>query len=301
MTHLGSWLSALADGQLPADVTERCLAHVATCPRCAGELSAARAAHRALAAAVAAEALEPGPDLTARLLSLAPTSAPRPAAPYIDPFAPTTSLPSSGALRGDVHPVHPVRRQAGRLVIGSFAGLGIVAAVLFALGARPVVVPSAHPGLALGVLGEAAAAVPRAEPVAFEQVAAFASDGWAVPEMPDEWTVMDARAVDGGIEVDLVGPSGTAVVGERRGRLDVDALAGHPMARVGGRDVYLISAEPWHVAWQCDDTVVEVLAPAADGDLEALVAAFPAEPFDDGVPARIGRGWSVVAHAFEMP
>ncbi|WP_230684816.1 zf-HC2 domain-containing protein [Cellulomonas sp. JZ18] len=51
MTHLGSWVSALADGQLDAAATERALAHVAVCPLCARELAAARAARRALAAA----------------------------------------------------------------------------------------------------------------------------------------------------------------------------------------------------------------------------------------------------------
>ena len=35
--------------------------------------------------------------------------------------------------------------------------------------------------------------------------------------------------------------------------------------------------------------------------VEALVAAFPATPFDDGVPARISRGWSTVAHVLAGP
>lgn len=298
MTHLGSWLSALADGQLPADVTERCLAHVVVCPRCASELAAARATHRALAAA-AAEPVEPAPDLTARLLSLAPASTPVAAAVHRDPFAPTTYLPgrSSGALRGDV----PAGgRFAARLALGSFAGLGLVAAGLFALGAHQVVVPSTHPGLALDVL-DAVSAVPASGPVESDDVELLAADGWEVPAMPDGWSIVGARNAAEGIEVDLVGPAGTAVVSERRGRLDVAALAGLPVAQVGGRDVYLLSSQPWHVAWQCDDAVVEVLAPAPDGDLDALVAAFPAAPYDDGVPARIGRGWAVVSHAFEMP
>ncbi|MFS0705380.1 zf-HC2 domain-containing protein, partial [Cellulomonas sp. 179-A 9B4 NHS] len=40
MTHLGSWISALVDGQLDAAATERALAHVAGCRRCADELAA---------------------------------------------------------------------------------------------------------------------------------------------------------------------------------------------------------------------------------------------------------------------
>ncbi|WP_211254588.1 zf-HC2 domain-containing protein, partial [Cellulomonas cellasea] len=36
MSHLGSRISALADGQLAPAAAERALAHVATCPQCAG-------------------------------------------------------------------------------------------------------------------------------------------------------------------------------------------------------------------------------------------------------------------------
>ncbi|HEY0120002.1 MAG TPA: zf-HC2 domain-containing protein [Cellulomonas sp.] len=303
MTHLGPWLSALADGQLPADETERALAHVATCPRCAAELAAARDAHRTLSAAAAAERLEPAPDLTARLLSLAPAGAPV-LGPHPDPFVPTTPLPgrssgilpgrSSGVLRGDVL---GGGRAASRVLVSSVAGIGLVAASLFSLGARPAVIPSTHPGTALGVLGEASVSAPADT----TDVSRLASAGWTVPDLPSGWQVAATRAQSGGVEVDLTGPSSTAVVSERRGRLDVAALAGQPTQRVGSRDVYLLSAEPWHVAWQADDTVVEVLAPTAGSDVDALVAAFPAGPFDDGVPARIGRGWSVVARAFETP
>ncbi len=199
-------------------------------------------------------------------------------------------------LRGDVHARR--ERLAARLTLGGFAGLGLVAAGLFALGAHQAVVPSTHPGLALDVLG-AAAAEPLVPSTA--DVELLAADGWAVPPLPDGWTVLAAHRVGGGIEVDVAGPSGTAVISERLGRLDTAALAGQPVAEVGGRSVYLLSSEPWHVAWQCDEAVVEVLAPAADAALDALIAAFPAAPYDEGVPARISRGWTVVAHAFEMP
>jgi anti-sigma factor RsiW len=294
MTHLGSWLSALADGQLAPDETERALAHVATCPRCADELAAARAARRALATAATAEPVEPAPDLTARLLSLAPSGAPL-LTPRQDPFAPTTPLPgrSSGVLRG-------IARTDGlggghlasRIVIGSVAGIGLVAASLFSLGARPAVVPSAHPGLALDVLGEATTAVPASSTT---------GGGWTVPTLPTGWSVTATRARSTGVEVDLAGPTSSAVVSERPGRLDVAALAGRPTQQVGGRLVYVLSSEPWHIAWQADDTVVEVVAPTAGADVDNLVAVFPAAPYDDGVQARIGRGWSVLARAFEAP
>lgn len=300
MTHLGSWLSALADGQLPPDETERALAHVAACPQCAGELAAARAARTALAAAAAAEPLEPAPDLTARLLSLAPSGASAFTAHH-DPFVPTTPLPGRssgvlpgrssgvlrGAVRGDGH-------LAQRIVIGSVAGLGLVAASLFSLGARPAVVPSAHPGLALDVLGEATTAVAASS-------TSTATNRWTVPTLPEGWSVTATRSRSTGVEVDLAGPMSSAVVSERPGRLDVAALAGRPTQQVGGHLVYVLSSEPWHVAWQADDTVVEVVAPAPGTDVENLVAALPAAPYDDGVSARIGRGWSVVARALETP
>jgi len=303
MTHLGSWLSALVDGQLPPDETERALAHVATCPLCASELSAARAAREALSTA-AAEPMEPTPDLTARLLSLAPAGAPvlGPHADRPDPFVPTTPLPgrssglllgrTAGVLRGDVHGGGSL---ASRIIVGSVAGLGLVAASLFWLGARPAVVPSAHPGLALDTLGEAAATAPIAE------TSADGTDGSGIPALPNGWTVTATRPKTGGVEVDLTGPTANAVVSERSGRLDVAALAGQPTQEVGGRSVYVLSAEPFHIAWQANDTVVEVVAPATSNDVDNLVAAFPAAPYDDGVSARIGRGWSVVARALETP
>ena len=55
MTHLGSRLSALVDGQLSPAESERALEHVAGCPRCTEELAAARAARRALSAAAHVE------------------------------------------------------------------------------------------------------------------------------------------------------------------------------------------------------------------------------------------------------
>ena len=70
MSHLGSRLSALADGQLPPAVAERTLEHVAGCAECAAELQAARTARQAL---WAADDAPPPPELTARLLALGAT------------------------------------------------------------------------------------------------------------------------------------------------------------------------------------------------------------------------------------
>ena len=162
MSHLGSRISALVDGQLSVADTEKALAHVAVCPECSAELAASRAARRALASA---DEVTPNPDLTARLLSLAGSSR-RPVAG--DPFAPPVRqsrdelasygaasgglgrrLARNGSLRGDVG--H--RRSSVRIAAGSMAGLGAVAAMLFVLGDVPTSCPPCTPGSTSGCSG----------------------------------------------------------------------------------------------------------------------------------------------------
>lgn len=65
--HLGDRVSALVDGQLGPAATERALAHVTGCARCATDLAAARAARRVLSDV---DDVRPAGDLTARLLAL---------------------------------------------------------------------------------------------------------------------------------------------------------------------------------------------------------------------------------------
>ncbi len=323
--HLGSWISALVDGQLDVAATERALAHVAACPQCAAELSAARSARAAL---TSVDEPCPAPDLTARLLSLA-GSAPTENASS-DPFAPPVpgsqselasyGVTSSGgwlgrpAVRGDLRQ----KRSSVRLAAGSMAGLGCVAAMLFVLGEQPEVVPTSHPGADLGLLG---GAVTEREPVAFDaaipsdevagpgvgtdSVAWLQAHRWSFPsQLPSGWAVSavrwsgdDARV----LEVDVLGPDGSLVVTEQQGRLDTDAIAGAPTSRVGGRSVYVLSYEPWHVVWQADSTVVQVVASESTGSADQLVGAFPGGAYDDGVPAQITRGWDTVTGAFERP
>lgn len=313
MSHLGDRISALVDGQLSVVETERALAHVAGCPRCADELSAARRARDVLASA--ADPVDPAPDLTARLLSLAPGPAQRPAprdpfaGPRVEDLAYAFSLrPSAGilglrgpsrALRGEV----TTRRPPSRLVAGAVAGIGLAATGLFALGARPAVVPTDHPAVALGLLGQASApAVATGSTVREASTASvdtLAGGGWTAPQLPTGWTVSAVRTSSTGtsVELDVVSPTrSTVVVTEQQGRLDTAALDGVAVHRVGGRSVYVLSSSPRHLVWQSDASVVQLVASSGGEDLDALVAAFPAAPFDDGVPARIGRGWSTVAH-----
>ena len=100
----------------------------------------------------------------------------------------------------------------------------------------------------------------------------------------------------------MLGPDGASlVVTEQQGRLDTTALAGAPTGEVGGREVYVLSYEPWHVVWQADATVVQVVGSQSSDDAATLVGAFPGGAFDDGVPARITRGWDTVTGALERP
>ncbi|WP_028047422.1 anti-sigma factor [Cellulomonas sp. URHE0023] len=319
--HLGSRISALVDGQLDVAATERALAHVASCSQCAAELCSARSARATLASV---DEPSPAPDLTARLLSLAagapqeqttrdPFAAPAPGSrSELASYGVTSSAGWLGrpTVRGDLRQ----KRSTARLVAGSMAGLGAVAAMLFVLGERPAVVPSSHPGADLGLLGRA---VTERQPAAFDtgtqpageagsdSVAWLQAHRWSFPaQLPDGWAVTAVRWSGGGsdmVEVDVVGPEGSVVVTEQQGHLETQALTGAPTGTVGGRLVYVLSYEPWHVVWQADSTVVQVVAAESNGSLEELVGAFPGDAFDDGVPARITRGWDTVAGALERP
>uniref|UniRef100_UPI0013E9982E hypothetical protein n=1 Tax=Cellulomonas endophytica TaxID=2494735 RepID=UPI0013E9982E len=245
--------------------------------------------------------------------------APGPVAPWLsDPVRP---LPGH-ALRGDLRRPRVPRRA----VLGSLAGAGALAAALFALGARPAVVPGDHPGEALDLLAQVpgtttaaalrtGAAADLVGPGAVEtadeaqagvlEVGAWLRDhDWAFPEtLPAGWVVTRwAWVADGdALEVDLEGPSGTPVVlTEQQGRLDLSALEGAPLADVGGRDVHVLASAPWHGVWQSGDCVVQVLAPT-EADAAALVAAIPAAAYDDGLAARLDRGWGTVTAALERP
>ncbi|MDR3068856.1 MAG: zf-HC2 domain-containing protein [Cellulomonas sp.] len=285
--HLGSRLSALADGQLSAAEADDALAHVAACPRCTDELGAARAAHDLLAA-TAWTTPPPDPALTSRLLAMRAAPPVRPG----DPFAGQTQTvrlpgPAGGVwgLPGGALGV-PDGSRAPIWVAGSLASLALVVAVLFLLGARPDVAPVDHSGVPMA-LGDA-------QPVAaLVDLDGLRADGWTVPDrLPTGWTVTAAQVSKGVLEIDLVGPGGAVVVvTEQRGVLNRDRLAALPTAEIGGRTVSVVSYQPWAVVWQAGDTVVGMVGANAGG----LVAAFPAADYDDGVPARIARGWMSLA------
>ncbi len=335
MSHLGSQISALVDGQLSPPSAERVLSHVAVCDACAAELAAARAARRTLAGATDVP-VDPG--LTARLLALGaagcePRSAPPSSALWPDgsmpmPGSRRAQLPSSssGCLKGDL-----VRSRTPARVLVTAAGVGVVTASLVALGVQPSVAPPAHPAHALTLLSRAGTpqptqpqpGVPRALPGATTAVVSWRDPsaaeappvgdgatvlewlderGWSVPShLPDGYTVSAVRQdVDGssGLEVDLTGPEGTVVVTEQHGRLDPAAVDDAPVATVGDREVHLLSDAPWHAVWQSGGTVVSVVAQTRTPAVEELVTAYPHREYDDRVAARLARGWSVIAGAW---
>lgn len=329
MSHLGSRLSALVDGQLAPSVVERTLAHVAGCPVRRGALG--RAGRAACAGLRRRRRPDLGPHRSAaaargRLHPVPPGRGEDPcSSPWVRGTSGGDALLGAGrglptyALTGDVAR-HPLRRRA----VASFAGVGAMAIALFVMGDSPAVVPSDEPAHALAMLGRAAplplvrtsvatgsvggasvstVAAPDDAIPATDSLAWVREHGWTSPAaLPDGWTVTSVRFVEEGVlEIDLVGWGASIVVTERHGRLDTDALADVEQVELGHRVVHVLSTDPWHAAWQSGDTVVEVVAAGPSGAVATLVAGFPAAEYDGGVPARITRGWGTVTEAIQQP
>ncbi|MFI2104041.1 zf-HC2 domain-containing protein [Isoptericola sp. NPDC019693] len=314
--HLGVWVSDLADGQLDAATTERALAHVAGCSRCAAELDAARDAHRALAAACD---VAPDPELTNRLLALS-ASIPSATGDPLRDRGRTADWERPRAweptLSGDLGSRR--RHRTRRLVAVGAGGVGVLGVALFVLGQAPVVSPDPSRVAALTLLADAEpgghdAAAGRAATA--DALAWLADHGWSAPAaLPDGYAVTALRTDGcrgpdgsaGAVELDLAGPDGAAVACLRQGRLaDLGAPAdgsagGAPGAlAVQGHEVRVLSSDPWHVAWQSGDTVVDVATDVDAETLAELVAAFPGTSEDDdaGVLHEISRGWTTMTGA----
>lgn len=280
----------------------------------------------------------PTTDLTARLLALSSEMSGaqgdplRQAPPARDPWA---AAPEEGALRdaltGDLV-AHARRRRSRRAVVAASSGVAVLAVALFTLGDRPVVVPERHVAAPLTLLAQAgrspgesmeADLVPvlptvggataaggrgasTGDAVDLSDSAALvwmSEHGWTSPSgILDGFDVTSVRLLGDRrdvLQVDLTGPEGTIVVREQVGRLDTTSLT--RSEGFDGRSVYVLSDEPWHVVWQAGDTVIDVVAEARKEVLVAFVATFPAHDFDEGVPARISRGWTTMTGALGTP
>ncbi|WP_298459462.1 anti-sigma factor [uncultured Cellulomonas sp.] len=326
MSHLGTWVSALVDGQLSPAAAERALAHVAACPACADEVAAARQARRALS--VTGD-VAPDPELTARLLALAGDLPPASGHPVRrDPHRPVVPLGESAyavparALSGELGR----RRTPARVLTGAIVGAGVVVGGLLVVGERPPVVPATHPAAALTALGQAPQGAPVHQGVAERQLMATIAttsggdagtaaarptpatvlawmdeQGWTCPDaLPAGYDVTAVRLSGPDrevLEVDLAGPQGRVVLTEQRGRLDVASLGPVEQRTIGGRTLYVLSHHPWHAVWQSDDTVVSVVSEAPAEEATQIVHHFPATGYDDSVPGRLGRGWDTVTGA----
>jgi len=303
MTHLGTQIAALVDGQLQPAAAERALCHVAGCPECAAELAAQRSARAALASAAQVPVAD---DLAARLLALGTTPGTRACAA---PGRIARVRRGLGALRARIagHGAPPVpmptpraeraadraclRGTTGRAMLPAWAVVavvGVAAVWLFAVGEEDAVTPVRHPAQALSLLA-------AAEALAGQQPDVDAELGLAADGVPTGYEVVAVQQGTDGVEIDLDGPYGAVVVTRQYGRLDPDAVAGLPVMEAGGHDVHVLSRAPWHLVWQSGDTVVSVVAGGQSPAVEAVATAYPEVPFDDGVDAQISRGWAVVA------
>lgn len=329
MTHLGTRISALVDGRLTGAERERALCHVAACPACADELAATRAARRALAAACE---VAPAPDLTARLLALGAQAA-CPAGPARQPSTPpppagrVPTAPAAGLGGGPVLRSGPVLGTGPVLGIGrggldgsvldagpfrasarsvALIAAGAVVAGLFLLGEARQVMPDSHPASDLALLAsagtEAGGAVTVAAGGQTGGLAAASSvdpgDAWPGGALPEGYAVVATGTARGGARLDLDGPSGPVVVLREPGVLDGDALADLPTVALGPHEVHVLSVAPWHVVWQSGDAVVGVVAAHRSSAVDDLVAAYPAVRADDGIGARMSRGWQTVVGAW---
>ena len=338
--HLGCWVSDLADGQLDAAATERALAHVASCARCAADLEAARAAHRALAGA---RDVAPDPALTERLLALSASIPPSDGDPLRDQGGSRTwerRTPWEPTLTGDLHARRRRQRRVRATIVGT-GGVGMLGVVLLVLGQGDVVAPDPSRSAALSVLAGASAAAPgggaawsgATDRQRTEAAHDWLTDqGWApFADLPSGYEVRALRLVSGAGEgpasdlltapVALAEAQGTSGGGTGPARrvveLDLDGPDGAVVVRqragqladvataggleVPGHDVQVLSDDPWHVAWQAGEVTVDVTADVPQDVLTQIVAAFPGGGYDAGVLPQLSRGWTTVTGALSRP
>lgn len=129
MSHLGARVTALVDGRLTPDATERALAHVAVCDRCRTAVQEERAVRRLLAGGDRPD--EPPAALTRALLDLGGPAGPLP--------PPRPRPPGTG---GGPDPLRlPPREPSPRRALAASLGTAVLVAVVaigVVLAATPV-------------------------------------------------------------------------------------------------------------------------------------------------------------------
>ena len=133
---------------------------------------------------------------------------------------------------------------------------------------------------------------------------AMAAKGWAVPRgFAGGLELLKARRLPdaAGEVMHLAYSDGLATVSvfEQRGRLDDAGLDGFLRVRLGGGIVHVYDGVPKQLVWASHDIVFTVVTEAPDESVAAVVAGLPmAAPADNGLMARLGRGFSRAAAWF---
>ncbi|MEE6280550.1 hypothetical protein [Georgenia sunbinii] len=274
MTHLGSRVTALVDGQLPAEEAEESLAHTVTCYECAELLRRERSSRRVL---WQAGDIVPDDDLTARLLAIQHPG-------------------GHGAPR----------RRASRPMlvgIGAAAAFGVVAAGLPVLGALSE--DRTDPQDILAAVEGRTGTTPEGLPSGMadgsstaEVVGWLADHGWSVPDpLPGGMRVVDVEVFESDtgevLEVELAGETSSIRLLQQHGRLAADDAA---VTRLDDGGRWRLGTGGQHVVLQSGDRVV-VVTPAVNvnGAGAQVLEVMPAGEYDTSVLGRFGRGWQAVA------
>ena len=169
---------------------------------------------------------------------------------------------------------------------------------------------SAFVEIALGSTQPAAAThLPPAMPPAwsdevdYSDRAAMSTGGWECPdELPGSLDLVDARRGGEGDNqiLHLSYSDGLATVSlfEQRGVLDEENLDGYSPVERDGRRVFVRDGVPQRVVWSAGGTVFTVVADAPPATVDAVVAALPHDPVEDGGWHRLGRGLDRVSSWF---
>lgn len=303
--HLGSLISALVDDQLPPIERERALSHAAGCAQCAQEISATRAARGILASGSQPTVRT---DFLSGLMSMAAMERDSQAAadevrPSDNPFIVREAIPTC-KFSGEILRRNRARKAAKVMVPVLLSG-GL--AFAFTLGARPLVTPEVGQDFLssrLSLMNSNPWFVPvhevssDADPGAVDDtkfVSWMRGHGWRVPEnMADTVTVKQVGYSSDSpheLEITLDTSAGPVLLTERKGDLDDEAISEATVIEHEGGPIYVLSNSPTRLIWQSGDTVMELVSMATVEELASVTRTFNVDRYDDGLSARMVRGF----------